>query len=512
MKHWIAVPSLALTLCLTGVGLSAQALAANSGPKKQPKAKVFEVCKHGCKYRTIQKAVDAAGTFKFKKKNAKTNAIVAVRPGKYVEDVLLDGTLKRKSFDDLTIEGTKKDRRKTILEGRGAKGELGAAQNGIEAHSVDGLVLKNMWARHFPANGFFIYSFNAPGEHCRGFTMDNLLASDNHGYGLFAKNCFGGKMINSTAYHHGDSGFYIGETPCDSRTWTNHGIVPPPLPCQQKPQWTILKDLKGYENVLGYSGTNAKYVKILDSAFYNNGAGIVPNSLDSESFEPSGWNLIEHTDVFWNNYNYFLSGSRFRTVSDGLGKVGNATVNFPTGVGIVLFGSANTVVRQNNIFGNYKWGVASFSGPGEVFVTNVGDDAKNINNQLVENSMGRDGADPNGEFDFWNDNTGGGNCWGGNSAGATFAPGSGKVPLARIYPICPQPEVFNDQVRSLDLNAGLQINLARESDPSTILGYTGSTPPQTQQCSWVRRVAAHPAFQKYKPVEVEPLPGELVCP
>jgi parallel beta-helix repeat protein len=252
-------------------------------------------------------------------------------------------------------------------------------------------------------------------------------------------------------------------------------------------------------------------VKILDSAFYNNGAGIVPNTLDSEGFEPNGWNIIEGNDVFWNNYNYFLSGSSFHTVSGGLGKVGSSTINYPTGVGIALYGSANTIVRKNNVFGNYKWGIASFSGPGEAFVANVGDDAKNINNQIVENTMGRNGADPNGEFDFWNDNTGGGNCWARNTASATFAPGNGKVSLSTIYPGCPQKQVLNDQVHSLDLVAGLQINFANESDPTTILGYAGSSPPQNQQCSWVRKIPAHPAFEKFKPAEVAAQPGELTC-
>ncbi len=349
-----------------------------------------------------------------------------MRPGKYVEDVVLDGTLRRKDFDGLTIEGTVKNRRKVIVEGRNAKGDLGPAANGIDAINVNEVVLKNMWARNFQANGFFVRSID--GRSCNGYTMTNLLASDNRGYGLFARGCRGGKMTNSTAFRHGDSGFYIGETLCDSGSWTNHGIVPPPAPCQRKPKWTLLRDLKSYENVLGYSGTNAKYVRILDSAFYNNGAGIVPNTLDSERFEPTGWTVIENNDVFWNNYNYFLSGTSVRTVSDGLAQVGNATVNFPTGIGIALFGSANTVVSQNNIFGNYKWGVASFSAPGEFIVANVGDDAKNINNQFLENTMGRDGADPNGEFDFWNDATGGGNCWAGNSGNSTFAPGNGKVP------------------------------------------------------------------------------------
>jgi hypothetical protein len=511
MKHRLAVSALVFGLCLAVTGVSAQAFAKGTNGKQAAKTKVFEACKHGCRYNTIQKAVNAAGSFKFKKKNSKMKAIVEVRPGKYVEGVVVDGTLKKKSFDGLTIEGAKKNRRKTILEGLNAKGELGAAQNGIEAISVDGIVLKNMWARNYQSNGFFVHAANEPGQHCDGYTMDNLLASANRSYGLFAKNCFGGKMINSTGFHHGDSAFYVGETPCNSKNWTNHGIVPPPVPCQKKPKWTLLKNDKSYENVLGYSGTNSKYVKIVESAFYNNGAGIVPNTLDSEGVEPNGWNIFEKNDVFWNNYNYFLAGASFHTVSSGLGQIAGATVNYPTGVGIVLFGGDDNVVRRNNVFGNYKWGISSFSGPGELFVANVGDDAKNINNEIVENKMGREGADPNGEFDFWNDATGGGNCWSGNSAGATFAPGTGKTPVATIYPACPQPKVLNDQVKSIDITAGLQLNFGNESDPSTILGYAGVSPPQNQQCSWVRRVPAHPAFKDYTPVEIAAQPGEVTC-
>jgi hypothetical protein len=511
MKHWLAVPALVLGLCLALTAAAAPMAIAKGGKKKQ-QTKVFEVCKHGCKYRTIQKGVNAAGSFKAKKKNQKVKAIVAIKPGKYVEGVVVDGTLKKKNFDDLVIEGTKKSRKKVVLEGKNAKGELGAAQNGIEAVSVDGLVLKNMWARNYQSNGFFIHASREEGQHCDGYTMDNLLASDNRSYGLFAKNCFGGKMINSAGYHQGDSAFYVGETPCDSKNWTNHGIAPPPKPCQRKPKWTVLRNDRSYENVLGYSGTNSKYVKITESAFFNNGAGIVPNTLDSEGFEPNGWNVFEKNDVFWNNYNYFLAGSAFHTVSAGLGKLGSVTVNYPTGVGIVLYGGDHNIVRKNNVFGNYKWGVASFSGPGEIYVANEGNDAKNANNQIIENTMGREGADPNGEYDFWNDNSGGGNCWGGNTAGSTFAPGNESVPLSKIYPSCPQPEVLVDQVGSLEPAAGLQLNLAEESDPKTILGYAGSNPPQNQQCSWVRRVASHPAFEDFQPVEVVAQPGELSCP
>ncbi|MBA3865352.1 MAG: hypothetical protein H0X42_03230 [Solirubrobacterales bacterium] len=504
----MAVPALVLGLCLALTGLAAPALAKGTG-SKQAKTKVFEVCKHGCKFNTIQKAVNAAGSFKFQKANAKVKVTVAVKPGKYVEGVVVDGTEKKVDFDGLTIEGTTKNRRKTILEGKNAKGELGAAQNGIEAISVDGIVLKNMWARNYQSNGFFVHASNEEGEHCDGYTMDNLLASDNRSYGLFAKNCYGGKMVNSAGYHQGDSAFYVGETPCDKKSWTVHGTTA--VPCQKKPQWTLLKNDKSYENVLGFSGTNSKYVKIVESAFYNNGIGIAPNTLDSEGYEPNGWNIIERNDVFWNNYNYFLAGAAFHTVSGGLGQLAGETVNYPTGVGIILYGSANTVVRHNNVFGNYKWGIASFSGPGEEFVANEGSEAKNVNNQIVENVLGREGADPNGEYDLWNDDTGGGNCWSGNSANSSFAPGNGKVPLSQIYPACPQPEVSYDQARSINTTAGLQLIFGDFSNPSTILGYAGTGPAQNQQCTWVRRIAAHPPFQKYTPVEVAALPGELSC-
>ncbi len=188
--------------------------------------------------------------------------------------------------------------------------------------------------------------------------------------------------------------------------------MPPPKPCQRKPQWTLLKNDQSYENVLGYSGTNSKYVKIVDSAFYNNGAGIVPNTLDSEGYEPNGWNVFEGNDVFWNNYNYFLSGAAFHTVSGGLG------VNWPARPSTTRPASASPSTAATTTWSARTTSSATTSGasppsraPAKLFVANEGDDAKNVNNQIVENVLGREGADPNGEYDIWNDASGGGNCW-----------------------------------------------------------------------------------------------------
>jgi parallel beta-helix repeat protein len=507
MKHraplLVFIPVL---VALIGLALPAAGAAAKPAAPKKTKAALFEACRHGCHYPTIQGAVDAAGSYAYK--NPKAKVTVAIRPGKYVEGVVLDGTERKKRFDDMTIEGTRSDPKRTILEGKNAKGELGDAQNGIEAINVDGLVLKNMWARNYGSNGFFIHAAAGGGGHCVGYTMDNLLASGNESDGLSAKNCLGGRMINSAAYHQGGSAFSVGETPCDRRGWNVYSNTP----CQQDPQWTLLKDDIGDENALGYSGTNSKYVRIIESAFYDNGAGIVANTSGGEGYAPNGWNVIERNDVFWNNYNPFLAGSVSQTVSEGLGELDGQTLNYPTGVGIVLYGGDDNVVRGNHVFGNYKWGIASFSGPDETFVANEGNEAKNVNNEIVENAMGRGGADPNGEYDLWNDDTGGGNCWGANSPGSTFAPGTGTVPLSQIYPTCPQPKIEYAAAKSLNLPAGLQVaSLTETGNPSTFLGYLGTSPPQNQQCSWVWRLASHPPFQDFNPVEIAPRPGEVTC-
>src|SRR6201992_4408384 len=152
MKH--RLPVLALVPVLAAlVGLAGTTAPALAKPAKKASPSVFEACHHGCHYRTIQKAVDAAGSYAFQNKKAKVT--VAIRPGKYVEGVVVDGTAPKKRYDGLTIEGTKKDPKRVILEGKNAKGELGAAQNGVEGISVDGLVLKNRWARNYGSQGFF---------------------------------------------------------------------------------------------------------------------------------------------------------------------------------------------------------------------------------------------------------------------------------------------------------------------------------------------------------------------
>jgi hypothetical protein len=432
------------------VAVAAAAMLVSAGSAFAKKGETLEVCKHGCDHRTIQDAVDDSGK----------KATINVHPGTYREGVIVRGH----RHDRLTIQGTKKNAKKVVLQGKNARVEGQPAQNGIEGDHVDGLRILNMTASNYAANGFHVHQ-------CDGYLMKNLRASFNRAYGLFAFDCIGGRMTKSVGFGQGDSAFYVGATPF-----------------QNNPEVTKLDHLDAHENVLGYSGTNSKYVKITKGNYYNNGVGIVPNTLDSEPFEPTASSVIKNNNIFWNNFNYFLPASRVETVSGGLGTIeGVGTIQFPTGAGVVLLGSDSWIVRNNNIFGNFKWGAAVVSDP-----FNEGDQAISVNNQFVDNQMGRQGSDTNA-VDFFSQGSGSGNCFSGNVS-STFDPSS-SMPDAQLYPGCPAPAG----------TGGNGTSTGDDSQFGDLAGYVVTNPPEKQQCSWT--IHEHPSFKKYKPLTVEGDPG-----
>jgi len=424
--------AMAIAVCLSA------AMGAQAKPAAHAKPATLVVCKHGCRYTTIQGAVNASGR----------NATIKVKPGKYVEGVIVSGH----KHDGLHIVGATKNPAKVLIEGRHAKGPGGAAQNGIEGDNVNNMVLENMKAEHFAANGFYV-------NHCKGYLMKHLVAGFEHSYGLFAFRCIGGRMTDSVGFGNGDSAFYIGGTPF-----------------QKHPVWSTVDHDTGYENVLGYSGTNSKYVTIRNSSFYHNGAGVVPNTLVSEPDQPADTGIIKNNLIFWNNFDYYRPGSPVSTVSGG---VGTQRANYPIGAGVILFGTTNWTVEDNSIFGNFLWGVASFSDP-----TNTTGKALNTGNHIENNKMGAAFNDTNG-FDLFNDGSGKGTCFQNNGATVTLDV-EGSASASEIYPTCPssngtgttsgQPDQFN--------------KLA-----SVVL----ANPPTSQEKFW--HVHKHPARPGVKPFE-----------
>jgi hypothetical protein len=419
-----------IVLMGTLAALAAPALAA-----AEASPKTLTVCKHGCVYTTIQSAVDRSGR----------GATIDVKPGTYMEGVIVSGH----SHDGLHIIGLGRKPAAVLLEGKNAHGPGGAAQNGVEGDNVDNLVLENMKAEHYAANGFFVNG-------CRGYLMKNLIAGFDRAYGLYAFKCIGGRMTQSVGYGHGDSAFYVGGTPP-----------------QKHPQTTTLDHLTAYKNVLGYSGSNSKYMVIRDSEFYDNGAGLVPNTWKPEPYEPASDGVIEHNLIYWNNFDYFRPGSPVKTTNNG---INGTSLNFPVGAGVMLFGVSRWTVKDNSIFGNFLWGGAAFSDP-----TNDTGKAISDDNTFVGNTMGAASHDANGT-DFFNDGSGNGTCFQDNGT-VTVDTSSTD---ANLYPTCPNTvgtgTVNGDSTQVLKL-----------------LAIAGSKPPDTMEKYW--HVHRHPARKGRKPYE-----------
>jgi hypothetical protein len=370
---------MAAAALLAGPVPAGQAATAQAAAKKP---KTVTVCRRGCAYSKIQRAVNAV----------RKGGTVRVKPGTYVEGVIVP-----KSKDRITITGTKSAKR-TILQGKGAKDKQGnPAQNGVFVDGADGVTIRNLTAKNYPANGFFV-------RDCDGYLMKGLVAAFNRSYGLYAFNCKGGRMTRSLGYGHGDSAFYVGQTPR-----------------QAKPKRTSLDHLVGRENVLGFSGTNSRYVDITASDFYNNGAGVVPNTLKSEKYPPSEAGTVTGNRIFWNNFNYFAPTSRVEPLPSATG-----SFYYPTGVGVTLLGTKGWKVSDNDIFGNFKWGVLLVSDPDIAAATT-------IDNDITGNRMGGVSGDANG-VDFFTEGSGSGNCYADNGADATFDAGS--LPNTTLYPVC----------------------------------------------------------------------------
>jgi hypothetical protein len=227
--------------------------------------------------------------------------------------------------------------------------------------------------------------------------MKNLVASQVGAYGLYAFNSLGGTMRDSEAYYNNDSGMYVGQTPK-----------------QTKPKRTILTNLVSWGNVLGYSGTNSRYVTITKSKFFNNGLGVVPNVLTSEKFPPAEENVIADNDIFWNNFNYRHTPAPFPSTSastDG--------TPYPIGGGLLLFGGQNTTVEGNRIWGNYLFGAGEIS---QILDADKLGDAANIkNNVFGKNALANNAADLNGR-DLFYSGDGSNNCFEGNQTASPNVP------------------------------------------------------------------------------------------
>jgi len=241
-------------------------------------------------YPTIQRAVDAA----------KPGDLVLISPGVYHESVVVTTPF-------ITIRGL--ERNTTILDG-GFR-----LANGIQVILADGVAVENLTARHYLLNGFFWTSVN-------GYRGSWLTAYDDGDYGIYAFDSVYGRFDFSYASGHPDSGFYIGQC----------------FPCH-----AVIDQVTSVGNALGYSGTNAGGdLRIVNSTWRDNMAGIVPNTLDSERLPPQrqvtiAGNLVEDN----NNVGAPAKDLQYPSI----------------GTGILLAGGVGDVVERNHVYNHDNYGI-----------------------------------------------------------------------------------------------------------------------------------------------------------
>jgi hypothetical protein len=341
-------------------------------PAPSGKGKTRTVCKRGCRFTTIQAAVD----------RSRKGDTVRVRNGTYRESVSVTGA--KKSY--LELIGNPKHPGRVVLAGGGKR------QNGVFVNGADEVRIRGFKARRYRANGFFL-------TNVVGYTVRDVIAARSGVYGVYAFNSKGGTMRDSEAHYHADAGFYIGQTPA-----------------QVKPIRSIVKNVESWGNPIGFSATNMRYVTITGSRFFDNAIGVVPNALDSEKFPPAEDNVIRGNEIFWNNFN-FHAGAPFKPKQSGVVPL------VPVGTGLLLLGGRRNTVEANLVYGNYAVGVAAIEG----FLLEKNPQARAlVGNVVRDNSFGLEGTDLNGR-DLAYDGNGTGNCFGGNAGVQVTLPEDGST-------------------------------------------------------------------------------------
>lgn len=257
----------------------------------------------------------------------------------------------------------------------------GGANNGINVRdAADGFELKGVTIRNFLRNGVFLLRVD-------NFTISHVKTYNNGAYGLFPIFSNNGSIDHCEASGHSDTGIYIGQS---------SGID--------------MRHNKVYENVNGIEIENCTNTSASKNECFDNVAGILVVLLPGLTSKVSSGITLDKNHVYNNNHvNFAPPGGGFEAF-------------VPSGSGILLVGSDNVTVSDNQVKDNNFVGIANVSSlllgaiaglPPAAFadIEPNPDNVKVVHNHLSGNGSHPPAGLPLPGADLLWDGSGTGNCW-----------------------------------------------------------------------------------------------------
>ena len=239
--------------------------------------------------------------------SAKPGMLIVIEPGTYAEAV----TVTQPGIRLVGLTNSKGEG--VILQ------NPGNVETGITVvQGADGFSLDNITLQNFTENGILLTGVN-------GFHLAHIHAINNGEYGIFPVFCSHGTIEFCTANGHADTGIYVGQS-----------------------SDVVIRLNKVFDNVNGIESENSDNIFITLNETYNNTLGIFADLLPGLKITSSTNIRISANIVKNNNHPNFSPP-------------GDLAAVVPSGIGILVLGTDQTIVEKNFVTGNNFTGIVVFS-------------------------------------------------------------------------------------------------------------------------------------------------------
>ncbi|CAN5755340.1 hypothetical protein BH10BAC2_BH10BAC2_07470 [soil metagenome] len=237
---------------------------------------------------------------------AQPGMVIKIEAGIYNETVLVEKT-------SIKIIGVSSPGNAVIIQNPGDE------ENGITiTDGGDGFLLRNVTVQNFEENGVFLDSLD-------GFSLIHVTTINNGEYGLFPLHCSNGIIDHCSATGHTDTGIYVGQSSDVTMQYNS-----------------------AYGNVIGLEAENSDDIEVINNTAYDNCTGIMVDLLPGKDIKTSNNVHVSKNHSYSNNHINF-------------GEPGSLESVVPVGIGILILGTDNTQVDNNNVMDNNFTGIVVFS-------------------------------------------------------------------------------------------------------------------------------------------------------